>query len=244
MQAVILAGGAGTRLYPLTLNVPKAMIVIEGKPFMLRIVEELKRYGIKDFVFCIGYLAEQFKDFFGDGSRFGIKIAYSVEKEFMGTGGAIKMAEAYLKNNFFVVNGDTYLPIDYLSLYKAFKKSHKRGMVVLYDNNEKITEANIAVNDKGIVTAYVKKEKLKRGNEEISLKKASTKSCQFIDAGVHIFEKTMLGLIAPQRFVTLEMDIFPKLIKQKELASHIVSQRYYDIGTPERLKLIRKVFKS
>jgi NDP-sugar pyrophosphorylase family protein len=243
MQSVILAGGAGTRLYPLTLNTPKAMIEINGKPFILYIVEELKKYGIKDFVFCIGYLADKFKDFFGDGSRYGINISYSVEKEFMGTGSALKIAERYLKKDFFVINGDTYLPINYISVYKSFKNSRKTGLVVLYDNNKKIAKPNIAINEKGIVTAYVKREKLKRGNREILLKKVSTKMCKFIDAGVQIFEKKILDFIPKKRFVALETDIFPKLIMQKELASYIVSQRYYDLGTPERLKLIRKVFK-
>ena len=165
MQAVILAGGAGTRLYPLTLNTPKAMLKIKGQPFLLHVIEELKRSGIKDFVFCIGYLADQFKEFFGDGTRHGIKISYSVEKEFMGTAGALKMAERHLKKDFFVINGDTYLPADYTCVYKAFKHSGKTGMLVLYDNHEKIAEPNIAVDKKYMVTGYIKREKLKKGNK-------------------------------------------------------------------------------
>ena len=240
MQAVILAGGAGTRLYPLTLDTPKAMIDIQGKPFLLHIVEELEKYGIKDLVFCIGYLADQFKDFFGNGARFGVKISYSIEKEFMGTAGALKMAQRYLKNNFFVINGDTYLPINYSGAYEAFKASGKAGLMVLYDNNIKIAKPNIAINENGMVTAYVKREKLKIGNKEVTLKKPSTKVCRFIDAGVQIFEKRILKDIPRGRFAALETEVFPRLIKQKELAAHVVSQRYYDIGTPQRLKLIRE----
>ena len=230
MQAVILAGGAGTRLYPLTLNIPKAMIKIKGKPFILHLVEELKRNGIKDFVFCIGYLADQFKEFFGDGSRFGIKIAYSVEKKFMGTGGALKLAEPYLKSSFFVVNGDTYLPIDYTLAQQSFRRSRKMGLMVLYDNKAKIAQANINVNDKGLVIDYIKREKI-----------VLAKKCQFLDAGVQIYRKTVLDLMPKGRFVSLEMDVFPKLMARKELAAYTVSQRYYDIGTPQRLRVIRKV---
>lgn len=243
MQAVILAGGAGTRLYPLTLNTPKAMVEIKGKPFILHIIEELKKYGIKDLVFCIGYLADQFRDFFGDGDRYGVRIAYCVEKGFMGTAGALKMAGRYLKKDFFIINGDTYLPVDYTSAYKAFKRSGKTGLMVLYDNHIKIARPNIAVDQNGLVTAYVKREKLKKGNTEIALKRPSAPRCRFLDAGVQIFKKGLLKRIPQGRFVSLEAEIFPPLIAEKELAAHIVAQRYYDIGTPQRLKLIRKFFK-
>ncbi|MBI4309223.1 MAG: NTP transferase domain-containing protein [Candidatus Omnitrophica bacterium] len=244
MQAVILAGGAGTRLYPLTRDIPKAMIDINGRPFLLRVVEALKRGGIKDFVFCAGHLAGQIKVFFGDGAHYGVHIAYSVEKEFMGTGGALKMAKRYLENDFFVVNGDTYLPVNYASVYKSFQRCGKAGLIVLYDNHEKIAEPNIAVNARGIVTGYVKMEKLKRGDQEMPLNNAAAAMCRFIDAGVQVFKKEILGFIPPGRFSALETDVFPELIKREELASRVVSQRYYDIGTPQRLRLARKMFKD
>jgi len=243
MQAVILAGGAGTRLRPLTLEVPKPMIDINGRPFLLYIVEELKKYGIKDFIFCVGYLAGNFKDYFGDGSKFGVNIKYSVESEFLGTAGALKLAEKYLEDEFFVLNGDTYLPIDYEKVYREFKRIKRMGMIVLYDNSEKVAEENSAVDREGWVVAYGKKEPLKKGDQLIEVGVKEAADYKYIDAGVYVFKKGILGLIDKDKFVSLEGDIYPELIKSRELKGFIISQRYYDLGTLERLELIRRVLK-
>jgi NDP-sugar pyrophosphorylase family protein len=243
MQAVILAGGAGTRLRPLTLEVPKPMIDINGRPFLLYMVEELKKYGIKDFVFCIGYLVDKFKDFFGDGSKFGVNIKYSVEGEFLGTAGALKLAEKCLEDDFFVLNGDTYLPINYEKVYREFKRANKMGTIVLYDNSEKVAEENTAVDREGWVVAYGKKEPLKKGDQLIEVRVKEAADYKYIDAGVYVFKRGILNLIDKDKFVSLEGDIYPELIKSRELKGFITSQRYYDLGTPERLELIRRVLK-
>jgi len=243
MQAVILAGGAGTRLWPLTKDTPKPMLDVNGKPFLLYIIEELKRYGIKEYVLCIGYLAEKFKEYFGDGSKFGVKIQYSVEDKFLGTGGALKYAKDLLEDDFFVVNGDTYLPIDYSDVYEKFKGCKKSGMLVLYNNTEKIAEANIAIDKKGNVEDYSKQEVLKQGKEEIKKVKKEKGKYTYIDAGVQVFKKEILEMIPENSFVSLEVDIFPIMIVQNDLASYVTLRRYYDLGTPERLELIRKVLK-
>jgi len=243
MQAVILAGGAGTRLRPLTLNTPKPMIDVNGKPFLLYVIEELKEHGIKDILLCVGYLAEKFEAFFGDGKRFGVNIRYSVEKDFFGTAGALKLAEGLLAEEFFVLNGDTYLKADYQGIYRAFMKTGKMGMMVIYDNNEKIAEANISIDDQGNVTSYGKKEQLKKGDQSISMPAEVGRQYKYIDAGVYVFKKGLIDMIEKDKFVSLEGDLYPKLIKMKELKAYVTSQRYYDLGTPERLELIRRVMK-
>jgi len=243
MQAVILAGGAGTRLRPLTLDTPKPMIDVNGKPFLLYIIEELKEHGIKDILLCVGYLAEKFKEFFGDGKRFGVSIRYSVEKEFFGTAGALKLAEGMLAEDFFVLNGDTYLKLDYKDVHGSFKKAGKMGMMVIYDNHEKIAEPNIAIDDKGSVVSYGKREQLKAGDQLISMPVEQDEQYEYIDAGVYVFKKWLLDLIDKDKFVSLEGDLYPKLIKMKQLKAYITSQRYYDLGTPERLELIRRAMK-
>jgi NDP-sugar pyrophosphorylase family protein len=256
MQAVILAGGAGTRLYPLTADVPKPMILINGKPFLLYLVEYLRGYGIKDFVFCTGYLPEKFSEFFGNGEKFGVKIDYSVEKEFLGTGGALKLAEPFLGDDFLVLNGDTYLPIDYSQLYKEFKRMNKLAMLVAYDNRENAAEANTAV-AQGLVTAYNKREPLKKGDQPHPLNPPLHRRWiggnpnevregvrfDYVDAGAYVFKREILSLIAKNTFVALEADIYPELIKTKELAAFVTNQRYYDMGTPERLELVKQVLK-
>lgn len=243
MQAVILAGGAGTRLRPLTLNTPKPMLDVNGKPFLLYIVEELKKYNVKDIVLCVGYLPEKFQEFFGDGSKFGIQIQYSLEKEFLGTAGAIKLAEKCLADDFLVLNGDTYLPLNYADVYEKFRAADKSGMIVVYDNIEFAAEPNIAIDQQNNVIAYAKKEPLKKGDQLIEVEIDHTRDYKYVDAGVYVFKKEMLDLVQAGKFVSLEGDIYSKLIQKRQLKAYPTSERYYDLGTPERLADIRTVLK-
>jgi NDP-sugar pyrophosphorylase family protein len=118
MQAVILAGGLGTRLRPLTAKRPKAMVSIAGRPFLEYQIGLLRDAGIDDIVLCVGYLAEQIIDYFGDGSSFGVRLRYSVERErLLGTAGAVKQAEPLLTDIFFLTYGDSYLRLDYRAVW-------------------------------------------------------------------------------------------------------------------------------
>ena len=137
MQAVILAGGMGTRLRPVTEQIPKVMVPVNGKPFLLHLLELLRNQGIDDVVLCIGYLGEQVRDFFGNGESLGIRIQYSQEEErLLGTGGALKQAQSLLDDCFFVINGDVYLPVDYTELERASLQRGKKAFMVVYDNRE------------------------------------------------------------------------------------------------------------
>ncbi|KAF0135318.1 MAG: D-glycero-D-manno-heptose 1-phosphate guanosyltransferase [Candidatus Saganbacteria bacterium] len=246
-QAVILAGGAGTRLKPLTDNIPKPMIDINGKPFILYIIEYLKKSGIKNVVLCTGYLADKISDYFGNGKKYGVDIRYSVEKKFLGTAGAIKLADNLLEDEFFVLNGDTYLPIDYTDVLRKFKEKNKTGLMVAYDHSEWTAEENTAIDQDEMVIAYGKREPLKIGNQLIEsrseIEVISPACFKYIDAGVYVFKKEILGIIEKDKFVSLEGDVYPELIKKKQLCAYISSQRYYDLGTPERLEIIKKVLK-
>jgi mannose-1-phosphate guanylyltransferase len=122
-------------------------------------------------------------------------------------------------------------------------KTGKMGMMVIYDNNEKIAEANISIDDQGNVTSYGKKEQLKKGDQSISMPAEVRRQYKYIDAGVYVFKKGLIDMIEKDKFVSLEGDLYPKLIKMKELKAYVTSQRYYDLGTPERLELIRRVMK-
>ena len=119
------------------MQVPKVMVSVNGRPFVLHLLELLKSQGCSDIILCIGYLAEQVKDFFGNGKRFGLSIQYSEERgELRGTGGALKQAQSLLDNYFLVINGDTYLPIDYTELARFFTRCGRKALVVVYDNKE------------------------------------------------------------------------------------------------------------
>src|SRR4030095_5602323 len=112
MKAFILAGGEGTRLRPYTYSVPKPMLMLGDKPILLYLIENLKRCGVKDLVITSGYKHEQIVDYFGDGSKFGVKIEHSVEKEKLNTAGSILAYKGKIKDTFAVVMGDHLTNID------------------------------------------------------------------------------------------------------------------------------------
>ncbi|MCJ7509172.1 MAG: sugar phosphate nucleotidyltransferase, partial [candidate division Zixibacteria bacterium] len=116
MQALILCGGLGKRLRPLTRKIPKSMLPVAGKPFLEYLIKLLKQNGIKEIILCTGYLHNKLKDYFGDGEKFGVNIQYSREHFPLGTGGAIKNAEKLIKSRFFVLNGDSYINLNLKSL--------------------------------------------------------------------------------------------------------------------------------
>jgi len=223
MQAVILAGGLGTRLRPLTHQIPKVMVLIKEKPFLEYILELLKRNNLKKIVLCAGYLGEKIENYFGNGKKWGMDIKYSFEKEkgLLGTGGALKNAELLLENEFIVLYGDTFLNINYQDLISYFYKQGKLGVMAAFTNQSKTMLNNIEVNKKNEIINYDKKKEEKA-------------NC--VDAGVLVFKKDILKLIPSNKKVSLEEEIFPILIQKKEMSAYSTNQRFYDIGTFEQLK--------
>ncbi|MDD5111131.1 MAG: sugar phosphate nucleotidyltransferase [Candidatus Altiarchaeota archaeon] len=228
MQTVIIAGGLGTRLRPLTFEVPKPMVLINSRPFVEHLVLMLKKQGMKDFVFCVGYLSEQFVSHFGDGRRFGVSIRYSVEDEPLGTGGALRKAKRWLDDSFITVYGDTYVPIDYRRLAAYHSKKGRMGTATIYDNSKHIAVNNMRLGKDGLIAAYDKK---------------NPEGMEGLDAGVCVFNKSVLKFIPEGRKVSLEMEVFPQLIARHELAGFKTSKRFYDMGTPERLRETREKLK-
>jgi NDP-sugar pyrophosphorylase family protein len=227
-QAVILAGGKGTRLRPLTENIPKPMIDINGKPFLEYQILLLKKYGINDIILSVGYMKEKILGHFGDGSKLGVNITYSKEDKAMGTGGALKLAENKVDDEFFVVYGDSYLDLDYSDVMKFFKNKNKLALVVVYDNKENTDVKNNIVLDKEDNVAEYNKDSDK-GN--------------FVDAGVLILKKEVLKMIEKDKEISLEKEIFPKLIRDKELIAYKSDKRFYDMGTEERLGEVRLILR-
>jgi NDP-sugar pyrophosphorylase family protein len=237
MQVVILAGGKGSRLAAQVPHIPKAMVDINGKPLLLIIIEELRKYAVKEFVLCLGYLADQIKDYFKDGSSLGIHITYSMEPSFLGTAGALKYAQHYLDDHFMVLNGDTFLPIDYDKVWQEFLKRETLASMVVYDNGQQIAMNNVAIDSNEMVISYMKHEQVVHSNM-----KDDNIQYQFLDAGVYMFNKKVLSLIPSDKPVSLECEVFPILIRQNQLAASLTSQRFYDVGTPQRLLLFREVY--
>ncbi len=222
MQAVILAGGLGTRLRPLTYETPKPMVDVLGKPFLAHLVEMLKERGFDHFVICSSYKSEVIRDYFGNGKKFGVKIDHSVEASPLGTAGAIKNALFYLQPSFFVINGDTYLDIDYAMIEQNFQMVDKPAMMVLYEGDE-ITERvdNVEIDGSGVVTAF---------------NKGQDANSKYGWAGVLLLRKRFVENWLGRSRLMLEDDIFPKLIKDKDMGSCVINEKYYDIGTMDKLR--------
>jgi N-acetyl-alpha-D-muramate 1-phosphate uridylyltransferase len=221
LQAVILAGGLGTRLRPLTNTVPKAMVPVNGKPFLEYELNLLKTNGIFDIVLCVGYLGDIIHDYFGNGERLGIRISYSYDgEELLGVAGALKRAEHHLRDIFFVTYGDAYLSADYNGAMKEFMGTRKLGMMLAYENHNAYGKSDLAIKD-GFVTKYDKQNQ--------------TPDMVWINYGISILRKQALNSI-PEDTKCDEEQFYGELIKHKELLANIVKERFYEIGTAPALK--------
>ena len=228
MQAVILAGGLGTRLRPLTEEIPKVMVSINGKPFLLYLLQLLKGQGVNDVVLCTGYLGQQVRNFFGNGKSLGVSLRYSEEKEkLLGTGGALKQAQDLLDDYFLVINGDTYLPVNYRDVERTFLKHNKKAIMVVYDNQEDTgVKNNVALDNDLMVARYDKK--------------SPGSGLEYVEAGVLVLQREALSLIPETGPVSLEKGLYPALIQQREMATYVTRQRFYDIGTPKQQRVFEE----
>jgi N-acetyl-alpha-D-muramate 1-phosphate uridylyltransferase len=221
MQAAILAGGLGTRLRPLTERVPKAMVPINGRPFLEYEVELLKSQGVDDFVLCVGYLGEQIETHFGDGQRYGVKIRYSRDgKELLGPIGALKMAEGMLDGRFFVTYGDAYLRLDYRAMMDALERQGALGLMAVYRNDGKYGRSDVVIKG-GRVAEYNKKE--------------AKPGMVWINFGVTALKKAALEGVKKGKPCD-EESFYGDLVRMNQLLAFEVKERFYEIGTPNGLK--------
>lgn len=218
-QAVILAGGLGTRLKPLTDNIPKPMIGINNKPFLEYLIELLKENKIRDILLLLGYLPEKITDYFGDGRKFGVNIKYSVGNIDFEKGKRIKHAEKLLDRNFLLMYCDNYFPLDVNKLVEYHESHNAQTTMTIYSNKDGFTKNNVLVDEKGFVTKY---DKSRLDN-----------SLNGVDIGFFIMGKDVVDIMPQSNFDLAE--IFPELIKRKKLAGFITNHKYYDIGKIERL---------
>jgi NDP-sugar pyrophosphorylase family protein len=220
MQVAILAGGLATRLRPMTETIPKSMVMVQGKPFLAYQLDYLKKDGIRDIVLCVGHLKEQIETYFGDGSRFGVRIQYSKEEgPLLGTAGALRNAIDLLDDTFFVMYGDSYLFLDFNEIWKFFHQYTKSGLMVVYKNDNRYDRSNVSI-EGNYVEKYSKTEQ--------------TPDMVYIDYGVSILRKKVLDFIPENEYHSL-VTLFLSLIVQKELLAFPVKQRFYEIGSKEGL---------
>lgn len=226
-QAVILAGGQGTRMRPLTLTTPKPMIPIHDKPFLQYIIELLKKNGIEEVIILTGYLHEKIEDYFKDGQKFGLKIKYSFSPVEDETGTRIRKAKKLLDNTFLLLYGDNYWPLQLDQLFKFYKKMNTQGLVTAYSNIDNYTKNNIFINS-GLVQVYDKTRQ--------------TPGLNGVDIGFFILNKNVLDLFPEENF-SFEKIVMPKLIAAKQLAGFLTYHKYYGLSNLERIPVIEEFFK-
>lgn len=213
---VILAGGLATRLRPLTESIPKALLDVNGQPFVTHQINLLKKHGVREVVMCIGYLGKMLEEFLGDGSEFGMHIQYSYDGEkLLGTAGAIKKALPLLAENFFVLYGDSYLPCDFSAVQNSFLTKNKLGLMTVFHNLGKWDTSNVEFN---------------AGNIHVYDKKNHTEKMHYIDYGLGIFNKHAFDQIPEDAEYDLAL-LYQNLLKQNALAAHEVKERFYEVGS-------------
>ncbi len=220
-KAFILAGGKGTRLRPITYEIPKPMVPIRGRPLLEHTIDLLKKYEIRDIVLSIGFLGHKIKEHFGNGSKFGVKITYVEEDSPRGTAGALRLAKELLSDgDFIMINGDNLFNIDLDNMARD------------HFNNKTI--ATIALTSVSDPTKYgvarLQGNRILEFIEKPSLEEAPSR---LINAGVYIFSPKIFDYIPDKEFSMIETEVFPKLIQDKQFSGYVMSGQWLPAGTPE-----------
>ncbi len=231
MQAVILAGGAGTRLRSIVSDRPKSMAPFDDKPFLEYQIEALSRHGITEVVLCVGYLREHVESHFEDGRAWGVRIVYSRETQPLGTGGALRNARALLRDSFLLLNGDSYLDLDVRAFADAHVSRRKR------DPRVTGTLALTRVDD---ARAYGSVE-MDSDRRIVGYREKCAATAPWISAGVYALEPSVLNAGPAEQALSLERDVLPSALARGDtLLGHPVDGFFVDIGTPEGHARFRK----
>lgn len=224
MQALILAGGKGTRLRPLTVYTPKPIVPICNRPFLLYQIDTLRRAGVTDITLSLSYQPEKIEQQLGDGSDFGVKLKYTVEPQPMGTAGAYKFAEDLIREPTVVFNGDVLTDLDLKTMIRQHKERHATATIFLMPVEDPSVYGVVETADDGRVLRFLEKPKPEDTN------------CRNINAGAYVLEPSVLDLIPKNEAHSFEYGLFPKLLQNGEaFFAHIPQRTYWiDIGTPER----------
>ena len=223
MQALILAGGEGTRLRPLTATVPKPVITLVDRPFAAFMLEWLRGHGVDDVIMSCGFLADRVREVLGDGGRYGLRLRYLTEPEPLGTGGALKFAEDLLDERFLMLNGDVLTDIDLTAQIAQHERTGASGTLALVRVADPSQYGLVRAGDDGVVAQFL--EKPEDGG--------ASPGVDTISAGAYVLERSVLGLLEPGRRASIERDVFPRLVGHG-LYAFLSNGYWLDVGTPER----------
>ncbi len=225
-QAVILAGGLGTRMRPFTDNAPKPMYPFQGKPFIHYLVEQVKGFGIDRVLLLLGYLPEKIMDYLKDGSEYGVSISYDVTPVAYNTGDRLLHAQDMIDSRFLLMYCDNYCPIDFTRLGREYEENKALIQLSVYENKDRYTKSNLLIED-GMVKAYDKKR--------------TTPNLQGVDIGYAMIDKKVFQYIT-EKDANFEAIVYPKLVAEGKLFATVTRHRYYSVGSWERIKLTEQFF--
>ncbi len=230
LPVAILAGGLATRLRPLTDTIPKALVDIDGEPFIAHQLRLLRNLGgIERVVICVGYKGEMIREFVGEGSRLGLEVLFSFDGDrLLGTGGAIRKALPLLGDAFFVLYGDSYLPCDYRAAQTAFEASGKEALMTVFFNKGQWDTSNVEFSN-GRILAYGKKN--------------LTPRMHYIDYGLGIFRASAFDAV-PEGEPSDLADLYSRLAHNGRLAAFETTERFYEVGSPGGLEELRLLIRG
>jgi NDP-sugar pyrophosphorylase family protein len=225
VPVALLAGGLATRLRPITEKIPKALVDIDGRPFIDHQLALLHRNGIRRVVMCLGYRGEMVQEHCGDGSRYGMELKYSFDGDkLMGTGGALKRAAHLLGDDvFWVMYGDSYMDIDYRAVLDFFVRSGAQGLMTVLANGNRWDKSNVVFKN-GKLLKYDKRN--------------VTPEMDYIDYGVGILRRGVLADVPDDRPFDLA-ELYTRMVDEGRMVGYEVTNRFYEIGTPASLEEAR-----
>lgn len=215
-KAFILAGGKGTRMRPLTYEIPKPLIPIKGKPLLQHIFDLLRKYEIREVILATGYMGDKIREYFGNGSKFGVNITYIEEKKELGTAGPLNLAKDLLRETFLMFNGDVLTDIN-LNDFIDFHLKYRGMATIALTTVKDPTRFGVAELRGNKILRFIEKPK-------------STTKSRLINAGVYILEPTVIDYV-PKGHAMMETDIFPKLANEEKLYGYTFKGQWFDTGT-------------
>jgi mannose-1-phosphate guanylyltransferase len=219
-KAIILAGGLGTRLRPLTDKTPKPLLPVKGKPIIEHAIDNFRKHGIKDIILSIGYKADIIRGYFKDGSDFGVNISYCIEEEPLGTGGSLKESSKGATETFVAINGDNLADFDWTSMLQQHKETAAKITLALFPV-EDVTQFGIARLDGKKIVEFIEKPKVEEAPSNLN------------NAGGYIFEPDALDIL-PEGKSSIERDCFEKLASKGVVYAHTHNGQWFPTDTLEK----------
>src|SRR5579885_1307865 len=226
MKAVVMAGGEGSRLRPLTIGRPKPMVPIVGKPVMEHIIELLRKHGVTDIIATLQYLPGVIQDYFGDGSAFGVNLTYSVEDQPLGTAGSVKYAMQYLDDTFLVISGDAITDFDLTRIVEFHKARRAVATLTLYHVPNPLEYGVIITDEEGRIQQFLEKPSW---GEVFS---------DTVNTGIYVLEPSAMGEVPEGETYDFSQQLFPKLLSERAALYGYVAPGYWcDVGNlPEYMR--------